>query len=234
MSYDIPPSLSSLLHSVQQSLGDQSWVFIGGWYWSWNSNTLATWCEELTHLKRPWCWKRLRAGGEGDDGGWDRWMASQTQWIWVWVDSGSWWWTGRPAEVHRVAKSRTRMSDWTELNWGPFMLLQTALLNYFILFNEKLVSKWAYLCERLIPSWILFRDPHIPPSPSSPGWPTILSMNDSSCIRDSRLVCFLQRLPSNPLSTHIIQLTHVETWWGQEGVADAEFHMPRTSLKGMT
>ena len=49
------------------------------WCWSWNSNTLATWCEELTHLKRPWCWERLREGGEGDDGGWDGWMASLTR-----------------------------------------------------------------------------------------------------------------------------------------------------------
>ena len=60
------------------------------WCWSWNSNTLATWWEELSHLKRPWCWDRLRAGGEGDDRGWDGWMASLTQWTWVWVDSGSW------------------------------------------------------------------------------------------------------------------------------------------------
>ena len=65
---------------------------------------LATWCEELTHLKRPWCWERLRAGGEGDDRRWDGWMASPTQWTWVWVDSGSWWWTGRPV-VHGVGKS---------------------------------------------------------------------------------------------------------------------------------
>ena len=56
---------------------------------SWNSNTLATWCEELTHLKRPWCWERLRAGGEGDDRGWDGWMASPTQWTWDWVNCGS-------------------------------------------------------------------------------------------------------------------------------------------------
>ena len=62
------------------------------WCWSWNSNTLATWGEELTHLKRPWCWERLRAG-EGDDSGWDGWMASLTQWTWVWVDSKNWWWT---------------------------------------------------------------------------------------------------------------------------------------------
>ena len=57
------------------------------WCWSWNSNTLATWWEELTHLKRPWCWERLKAGGEGDDRGWDGWMASLTQWTWVWVNS---------------------------------------------------------------------------------------------------------------------------------------------------
>ena len=56
--------------------------------WSWNSNTLATWCEELTHLKRPWWWVRLRAGGEGDDRGWDGWMASPMQWTWVWANSG--------------------------------------------------------------------------------------------------------------------------------------------------
>ena len=60
------------------------------WCWSWNSNTLATSCEELTHWKRPWCWERLKAGGEGDDRGWDGWMASLTRWTWVWVDSGSW------------------------------------------------------------------------------------------------------------------------------------------------
>ena len=56
------------------------------WYWS--SNPLASWCEEPTHWKRPWCWERLRAGGKGHDRGWDGWMASLTQWTWVWVDSG--------------------------------------------------------------------------------------------------------------------------------------------------
>ena len=59
--------------------------------WSWNSNTLATWWEELAHLKRPWYWERLKARGKGDDRGWDGWMASLTQWTWVWVNSGSWW-----------------------------------------------------------------------------------------------------------------------------------------------
>ena len=66
----------------------------------WNSNTLATWLEEMTHWKRLWCWERLKARREGDDKGWDGWMASLTRWIWVWVSSGSWWWTGKPAMLY--------------------------------------------------------------------------------------------------------------------------------------
>ena len=89
-----------------------------GWCWSWNSNILATWCEELTHLKRPWCWERLRAGGKGDDREWDGWMATLTWWTWVWVDSGSWWWTGRPGVLLFMGSQRVgHNSDWSELNW---------------------------------------------------------------------------------------------------------------------
>ena len=67
------------------SKGNQSWIFIGRtWCWSWNSNTLATWCKELTHLKKLWCWEWLKVGGDGDLRGWDGWMASPTQWTWVW------------------------------------------------------------------------------------------------------------------------------------------------------
>ena len=94
------------------------------WCWSWNSNTLATWCEELTHLKRPWCWERLKAGEQGDNRGWDDWMASPTQWIWVWVNSGSWWWTGRPG-VPQFMGSRTVGHDWaTEMNWNCSLIYQ--------------------------------------------------------------------------------------------------------------
>ena len=96
------------------------------WCWSWNANILATWCKELTHLKRPWCWERLRAGGEGDDRGWDSWMASPTQWTWVWVNSRSWWWTGRPGVLRFMGLQRVR-HDWaTKLNWTGLTL---ALLN---------------------------------------------------------------------------------------------------------
>ena len=105
--------------------GDQSWVFIGrtDWCWSWNSNTLATWCEELTHWKRPWCWERLQAGGEGDNRGWDGWMASPTWWTCVSVDSGSWWWTGRPSVLRFMGLQRVG-HDWvTELNWTEIVLI---------------------------------------------------------------------------------------------------------------
>ena len=99
--------------------GDQSWIFIQGLMLKLYSNTLATWCEELTHWKRPWCWERLKSKGEGDDRGWDGWMASPTWWTRVWVSSRSCWWTGRPGVLKSmgVAKSQTRLSDWTELNW---------------------------------------------------------------------------------------------------------------------
>ena len=87
------------------------------WCWSWSSNTLATCCEELTHLKRPWCWERLKAGGEGHDRGWDGWMASPIQWTWVWVNSGSWWWTGRPGVLQFMGSQRVAYAWATELIW---------------------------------------------------------------------------------------------------------------------
>ena len=87
------------------------------WCWSWNSDTLATWCKELTHLKRPWLWERLKVGGERDDRGWDGWMASPTRWTWVWVSSRHWWWTGKPGVLQSMGSQRVR-HDWvTELNW---------------------------------------------------------------------------------------------------------------------
>ena len=97
-------------------------IFID-WCWSWNSNTLATWCEELTHLTRPWCWGRLKAAGEGDDREWDGWMASPTWWAWIWASSASWWWTGKPGVLQSMGLQRVR-HDWeTELNWSWFIML---------------------------------------------------------------------------------------------------------------
>ena len=97
--------------------GNQSWMFIGKTdAKAETQHTLATWCKELTHLKRTWCWERLKARGEGDDRGWDGWMASLTRCIWVWVTSASWW-TGRPGMLQSMGSQRVR-HDWaTELDW---------------------------------------------------------------------------------------------------------------------
>ena len=101
--------------------------------WSWNSNTLATSCEELTHSKRPWCWEGLGAGGEGDDRGWDDWMASLTRWAWVGVNSGSWWWTGRPGLLQFMGLKRIG-HDWeTRLNWTELSVYISIPVSQFIL-----------------------------------------------------------------------------------------------------
>ena len=98
------------IHPVHPK-GDQSWVFVGRTDVEAETNTLATWCKGLTHLKRPWCWERLKAG-EGDDRGWDDWMASPTWWTWDWVNSGSWWWTGKPGVLQSMGSQRVGQ-DWT-------------------------------------------------------------------------------------------------------------------------
>ena len=115
-------------------------VYWKDWCWSWNSNTLATSCEELTHWKRRWCWEGLRAGGEGDDREWDGWMAAPTQWTWVWVNSGSWWWTGRPGVLRFMGPQRVGR-DWaTELKIDfticpkstPFLIMWKAMPSFHV------------------------------------------------------------------------------------------------------
>ena len=147
-----PTQLTNILHLREQyglhtlmllncGVGEDSWESFGlqgdptspfwrsalGFLWkewclSWNSTTLATSCEELTHWKRLWCWEGLGAGGEGDNRGWDGWMASLTWWTWVWVNSRSWWWTGRPGVLPFMGSQRVG-HDWvTELNWMDSMV----------------------------------------------------------------------------------------------------------------
>ena len=107
------------------SKGDQPWVFFGRndskaetpVLWSF-SNT--TWGEELTHWKRTRCWERLKAGGVGDDRGWDGWMASPTLWTWVWASSGSWWWTEKPGVLQSMGSQRVGHNWATVLNWTDF------------------------------------------------------------------------------------------------------------------
>ena len=97
--------------------GNQSWIFIHWKDWCWSSNTLATWCKELTHWKIPWWWERLRVGGsEEGDRRWDGWMASLTQWTWVWANSRRQWRTGKPGVLQAMGSQRVRqVLQWTEL-----------------------------------------------------------------------------------------------------------------------
>ena len=90
----VPWTARRSIHSILKEISPK--YSLNDWCWSWSSNTLATWCKELTHWKRPWCWERLKAGGGGDDRGWDGWMASLTRWTWDWASSRRWWRTGKP------------------------------------------------------------------------------------------------------------------------------------------
>ena len=87
-----------------------AYIYWKDWCWSWSSNTLAIWCEELTRWKRPWCWERLKAG-EGDDRGRDGWMAPLIQWTWVWANSRRWWRTGKPGVLQFMGSQRVG-HDW--------------------------------------------------------------------------------------------------------------------------
>ena len=96
--------------------GNQSWLSIGRT--DVEAETPILWPSDGKSWligKRPWCWERLRAGGEGDDRGWDGWMASPTQWTWVWVNSGSWWWTGRTGVLQ--SRGRKELDTTERLNW---------------------------------------------------------------------------------------------------------------------
>ena len=104
--------------------GNHSWIFIGRT--DAEAETLILWPPDvknyLTLWKKPWFWPKFKAGGKGDDRGWNDWMASLTQWTWVWMNSGRWWWTGRPGVLRFMGSQRVR-NDWaTELNWTELFL----------------------------------------------------------------------------------------------------------------
>ena len=124
------------------------------WFWSWNSNTLATWCEELIHLKRPWCWEGLQVGGEEGDRGWNGWMASSTERTWVWAcltpgDS-----EGQGSLACCSPWGRKKLDSTEQLNnnkyYSLFLLLRLYWfpkgLCYFILCHN-IWMYWFYFCE---------------------------------------------------------------------------------------
>ena len=124
------------------SKGDQSWVFTGRT--DVEAETPIFWPPDVKSWligKDPEIWERLKAEGEGDNRRWDSWIASPTQWTWVCVNSGSWWWTGRPGVLWFMG-SQTRLSDWTELNWTEEQKLREA---YWPLDNKKHTTLRTYL-----------------------------------------------------------------------------------------
>ena len=121
-------------------------------------------CAELTQWKRPWCWEGLGAGGEGDDRGWDGWMASPTQWTWVWVNSRSWWWTGRPGVLRFMGSQRVGHNWATELNWTDWDIIRILLPRkvYKLVFSP---SMFSMLCNGQFPN--IFVIPKRTPVPIS-------------------------------------------------------------------
>ena len=97
----------------------QFWIFIGRT--DAEAETPLFWPTDVkwTHWKRPWWWERLKAGGEGDDRGWDGWMTLPTQWTWVWVGSWSWWWTGRPGVLQSTGHKELAATKliWNSSKW---------------------------------------------------------------------------------------------------------------------
>ena len=119
----------------------------------WSSNTLATWCEELSHWKRPWCWARLKAGRVGDDRGWDGWMASLMWCTWTWVNSRRWQGTGKPGMLQSMRSQRARQdlmtdSQQQQMNTGLFTKWQVAVKCYnthlFCDLGEIMCETYAY------------------------------------------------------------------------------------------
>ena len=101
--------------------GDQSWIFTGRTDAETETPILWPPDEKNWFIWKDRCWERLKAGGEQDERGWDGWMASPTQWTWVWINSRSWWWTGKPGVLQSMGSQRVR-HDWaTELNWTEFL-----------------------------------------------------------------------------------------------------------------
>ena len=182
--------------------GNQPWIVIGRTDAEAEvPNTLATWCEEPTYWKRPWCWERLRAKGEEGDRGWDGWMASPIQWTWIWANSGRERGTGRPgiSAGHGVVKSWTWLSDWA-----------TAAKNSILIQNDGIQAKQLFLCLSItVPSALILNVllTAFHKSVWSPG--TVTCMALKSNLKD---FCILQTDSRNRACSRILQSQNQHIW----------------------
>ena len=111
--------------------GDLPWV--AHWKnWCWSSSNLAIWCKQPAHWKRPWGWERLRARGERDNRGWDGWVASPTQWTWVWANSGRWWRTEKPSVLQSMGLQRVGPNLATAQQRQKLVLAEISLINWHL------------------------------------------------------------------------------------------------------
>ena len=124
-------------------LRNQSWIFNGRTDAEADFGHLM---QRTDSLEKPWCWERLRSGGDGDDRAWDGWMASMTRWTWVWASSGPWWWTGKPGVLQSMESQRVR-HDWeTELNW--WIIICVLFLSHWVL--REFVMQQSLILEKLL------------------------------------------------------------------------------------
>ena len=116
------------------------------------------WIESIISKQRLWCWEGLGAGGEGDNRGWDGWMASPTPWTWVWVNSGSWWWTGRPGVLRFMGSQRVGHNWATELNWTELNILSENWMSYLpiSLYWRPVSPKWSWCLRTCLDGLPLF------------------------------------------------------------------------------
>ena len=179
------------------------------WWWSWNSNTLATWCKELTRLKRPWCWARLKAGGEGDNRGWVGWMASPTWWTWSRASFRSWWWTGKPGVLQSMGSQRvghnwvTELTDWSLLghvlkkHLMLWLLFKMGVLSYFLEHKSQEVRAPLWLIQCCISS----------------SWTGVRSVFLMLMKGGLRLWVLESRLRLYPHSCHLLDLVSSCVYW---------------------
>ena len=153
------PNAHLILYST---ISGSRWMITPSWF-GWNFNPLAMWCK-LFHLKRSWSWESLKAG-EGDDRGWDGWMASLTQWTWVWEGFRCWWWTGKPGVLQSMGSQKVG-HDWvTELNWnllgtGTSVISETRYSSILPISDLNEISGQAFSFYLLV-SWYHHFNPQI-------------------------------------------------------------------------